>query len=149
MSNYKNALFLVLHSYLKENDFNTVMLNLSRILFVYRKFEESKKLKLRQYKRICKENMVILKRIDKGLLSGNCVSLALYFYFVLGMQGYKPTIVNGVRKRDGKIEAHMWVECSNYTINRSSKEFVEICRFDGREIVLNWIEDNLDGKMDY
>lgn len=64
---------------------------------------------------------IVIKRIKKmmeiSLLSGNCVSIALFLYWKLHVAGYNPIIINEVRVVDSKVEAHLWVRIGNLKLN--------------------------------
>lgn len=87
----------------------------------------------------------IQKLTEKGVIGGNCVTIALYSYWSLHMLGYDPSIINEVCVVDGKLEAHMWVKSGGYELNRDFFSGSKIIRVIKLEQSINeWFEEIME-----
>jgi hypothetical protein len=53
----------------------------------------------------------------RGAYRGNCLSRSATLWWLLRRQGIPSALRIGVRKEDGALDAHAWVECDGVAIN--------------------------------
>ncbi len=58
----------------------------------------------------------------RGLMSATCLRQALLLDWLLRRRGLQPTLQLGVRKRDGKFDAHAWVELEGIALGQAALE---------------------------
>lgn len=56
----------------------------------------------------------------RGFYRPNCLQKSLVLWWLLRHQGIESDLRIGVRKQDGRLEAHAWVEYQGYVLNDSS-----------------------------
>lgn len=57
----------------------------------------------------------------EGLREGNCLERSLALWWLLRRRGLSGQLRIGVRKREGKFEAHAWVEFEETVLNDSEE----------------------------
>lgn len=65
-----------------------------------------------------------------GPIRPTCLEESLALWYLLGEQGINPQLRIGVRKTDGKFEAHAWVEYQGQTLNQSNEVHKHYAAFD-------------------
>jgi hypothetical protein len=65
-----------------------------------------------------------------GLIRPTCLEESLALCYLLSEQGLTPQLRIGVRKTDGKFEAHAWVEYQGQTLNQSDEVHKHYAAFD-------------------
>jgi hypothetical protein len=65
-----------------------------------------------------------------GLIRPTCLEESLALWYLLSQQGISPQLRIGVRKSDGKFQAHAWVEYQGHTLNQSDEVHKHYAAFD-------------------
>ena len=65
-----------------------------------------------------------------GPIRPTCLEESLALWYLLSEQGIAPQLRIGVRKTDGKFEAHAWVEYQGQTLNQSNEVHKHYAAFD-------------------
>jgi Transglutaminase-like superfamily len=66
-----------------------------------------------------------------GLFRPTCLALSLTLWWLLERQGIESHLRVGIRKEDGKFEAHAWVERDGAALNEPEKQHHHYAAFDG------------------
>jgi hypothetical protein len=65
-----------------------------------------------------------------GLVHPTCLALSLTLWWLLERQGIESRLRVGIRKEDGKFEAHAWVERDGVALNEPEKQHHHYAAFD-------------------
>ena len=57
----------------------------------------------------------------RGFYRGNCLSRSATLWWLLRRQGVRSDLRIGVRKEDGQLQAHAWVECDGVALNERAE----------------------------
>jgi hypothetical protein len=66
-----------------------------------------------------------------GLFRPTCLALSLTLWWLLERQGIESHLRVGIRKEDGKFEAHAWVERDGAALNEPEQQHHHYAAFDG------------------
>lgn len=93
--------------------------------------------------KICQRKVSFInKQIYRGVVSGNCIDIALYIFWYIHKLGHKPCIVNEVCLIDGKVQAHLWVRLGEYKINYMHLDNATIVReITLDKVIHDWINE--------
>mgnify|MGYP000057409539 CR=1 FL=1 len=74
---------------------------------------------------LIKKDIYVIARMvslasNRGLYRPNCLQKSLVLWWLLRCQGIESDLRIGVRKQDGSLEAHAWVEYEGDVLNDSS-----------------------------
>lgn len=80
---------------------------------------------------------------QQGYLVSSCVSISLTCLILLYAEGIEADLVIGIKKLDGKLYSHAWVELKNGRIidPQKQKKFHVLKRYRLREIVERWVNN--------
>lgn len=56
----------------------------------------------------------------RGAIAFTCLRQALMVYWLLRRRGFAPELMIGVRKRDGMVDGHAWVELQGAALNQQN-----------------------------
>ncbi len=56
----------------------------------------------------------------RGVITSTCLRQSLVVHAILRKRGLKPELKLGVRKRDGAVDAHAWVEVGSQALNSNA-----------------------------
>ena len=65
-----------------------------------------------------------------GMYAGNCLSRSATFWWMLRRRGVPSELRIGVRKRNGELDAHAWVECDGIVLNDRTERLEDYAVFD-------------------
>ncbi len=65
-----------------------------------------------------------------SLLTSSCLEQSLVLWYLLQNEGIATALRIGVRKDDGKFEAHAWVECNGVALNQTESLHRHYAAFD-------------------
>lgn len=66
-----------------------------------------------------------------ALLNANCLSRSMMLWWLLRRRGVATELRIGVRKRDGRFEAHAWIELEGRVLNDAPDVKTRFASFDG------------------
>lgn len=66
----------------------------------------------------CKTSRMVRAALRYSPLHFTCLEESLALWYLLRRQGLSPQLRIGVRKIDGRFEAHAWVECAGEALNQ-------------------------------
>jgi hypothetical protein len=66
-----------------------------------------------------------------GLFRPTCLALSMTLWWLLERQGIESHLRVGIRKEDGKFEAHAWVERDGAALNEPEQQHHHYAAFDG------------------
>jgi hypothetical protein len=67
--------------------------------------------------RIAKTSRMVRAASQFGSMRATCLAQSLTLWFLLQQQNISSAVKIGVRKKDGRLEAHAWVERNGVTLN--------------------------------
>ena len=137
--------YMLICSMVNNNGYEATLLDICKNIILYNRRKPCKK---RILSIDCIRYAFYLKRIkcliEEGRLTGNCMAISLFFFWLLEYDGYDPHLINGVLSLDEKVEAHMWIECGKTIINgMKSKGFVKIREVTLQDVINGWIENSI------
>jgi hypothetical protein len=65
-----------------------------------------------------------------GLVHPSCLAKSLTLWWLLGRQGIRSRLRIGIRKEQGKLEAHAWVEREGVALNEPEEQHRHYAAFD-------------------
>jgi len=65
-----------------------------------------------------------------GLVHPSCLAKSLTLWWLLGRQGITSRLRIGIRKENGKLEAHAWVEREGIALNEPEEQHHHYAAFD-------------------
>jgi hypothetical protein len=71
--------------------------------------------------RIAKSSRMVCAASQFGPLRATCLAQSLTLWLLLQQQNISSAIRIGVRKKDGRVEAHAWVERNGVTLNETDE----------------------------
>jgi transglutaminase superfamily protein len=66
----------------------------------------------------------------RGLVHPSCLAKSLTLWWLLGRQGIASRLRIGIRKENGKLEAHAWVESNGIALNEPEEHHRHYAAFD-------------------
>ena len=67
----------------------------------------------------------LVKKISSIFFIKNCLTQSFVSFYLLNQQGYKASFCIGIRKEDGELKSHSWLELGNIPLG----EHKEISNF--------------------
>lgn len=65
-----------------------------------------------------------------GLVHPSCLAKSLTLWWMLGRQGISSSLRIGIRKENGKLQAHAWVEREGVALNEPEDQHRHYAAFD-------------------
>lgn len=80
----------------------------------------------------CSISRIVRIAATRGLCHATCLQQSVLLHWVLAKRGIVSDVRIGVSKRNGKFEAHAWVECLGYVVNDCKDVAVQYSPFPRR-----------------
>lgn len=86
----------------------------------------------------------LIRAADRhGLVHPSCLAKSLTLWWLLGRQGISSTLRIGIRKENGKFEAHAWVEREGRALHEPEEPHRHYAAFDAE--LASWPEEERRG----
>jgi len=79
---------------------------------------------------VSKTNRMIHAAARYSLMRHTCLEESLCLWYLLRKQGVTSQLRIGVRKENGKFEAHAWVECNGQAVNQPEASHLHYAAFE-------------------